>query len=207
MPGQQDAGRASGQYQESQYQESPAQYQEYGYGQQQDQQDTAAAQARGQQGFAAQQSHQPAAAAAVAGRRARRPARARGTRPAPAGPPRSRRRCRPTAVRTAVARCRVGAGRRGLRGPAGGSYGAQAPEADRYAASYASSRLREQPGYAQSPGYQAQTAQPDLPRYSRAAPADGGSRDGAAASGYATGTATGQGGYQPADGRGQRLRV
>ena len=160
MPGQQDG-----------------QYQEYAYGQQ-DQQDASAAQARGQQGFAAQ----PSSAApqwqdAVRAGQSRRRAGVRGGR-------------RPASTLSAPVPPDHGAGGQQSPGTAaaasftgqqGGGYGTPVPEADRYAASYG-----EQPGYAQPGGYQA--AQQDAARYPSA---DTGHRDGAgsAPSGYAAGAA------------------
>ena len=124
VPGQQDEGRPSGQYQE------------YGYGQQADQQEAAAAQARAPQGFAAQ----PPAAAPQQWQDAARAAQSAAAPGYPAGNGGA-------ATLSAPVPPDHGAGGQPPRGPApaqsgvpftgqqGGSYGTPVPEADRYSAS------------------------------------------------------------------------
>ena len=188
-PGQQDAGRTSGQFQE------------YGYGRQSDQQDAAAAQARGQQGFAAQQSP-PVAQQSPAPQQWQDGARAG----QPASVPEYRNGTgafsalsAPLPPEVVGQRSPVGAQvGQTPAGQQGSAYGTPVPEADRYATSYG-----EQQGYGQPSGYQAPGAQSDPTRYpGTPPPADAGNRVNAGASGpagvgYATAAGQAVGGYQP----------
>jgi hypothetical protein len=183
-PGQQDTGQASGQYQE------------YGYGQQPDQQEATAAQSRGQQAYGAQSQALPQQQAPALPQQ-QWPDTARAAQPA-TGPGyqavgTSAYQAVGASALAAPVPADSGAGQQApgpapaaatFAGQQAGSYGVPVPEADRYATSYA-----EQPGYAQPAAYQAPAVQPDPARYPGTPSADVG---GGAGAGYGTGT----GGYQ-----------